>query len=393
MDGINGIQGSGNIREMMQQAMQMGSARGTQDTGQMNNFMPFDRTNFSQDLSDGQGAAFNNPFGNNSQNNIGYNQGAGMVPGFGGFCPCQMGGQQQQMQQMMMKMMMMLMMMMEMMQQNGMGNQQNSNQGVASASATANGNGASASASAGGAMPANYGNYFPNTNNDQFGQGNTLGSMFNGSLGQNGMDLGQGNNSGGGNVYNPTQGFNNVMGNIRQGTEGDCSAVGTIKAAMDHFGTGVFQDVQRSGDGGYNITLKDGKQVSLSAQEYQTATQMSGIKGDDQQQLQYANLAYGVMAKNALAAGDGNSQNFQQACQTLNGGEWPTDTAKYLGIENNIQSVDPSNLQGQSDVVGWSDKHTVFIDNGQADHYGTPVAYNGTDTDGNALTGAFKVVG
>ena len=199
MESINGLQGLGGRQDLLMQALQMSSSGGIQPGSgpmQANIAMPFDRTNFSQDISEGPGQGFNNPFSGGSYNNIGSNNGSGMVPGFGGFCPCMMGGQQQQMMQQMMQMMMILIMMLiQMMQKNGMGgNQQTQQQGQnfnnpigmgnASASASAGANGASASSSAGGGMPANYGNYFPNASNNPYQQGNTLGSMTNGSLGQ-----------------------------------------------------------------------------------------------------------------------------------------------------------------------------------------------------------------
>jgi len=76
---------------------------------------------FSQDL-DEQGSALFMPAFARQGSSSAFNNGMGMVPGFGGFCPSMMGGQQQM--QMLQLMMMLLGMLMDMMMQNGMSGQQ-----------------------------------------------------------------------------------------------------------------------------------------------------------------------------------------------------------------------------------------------------------------------------
>ncbi|MDQ7826267.1 MAG: hypothetical protein RDV48_25925 [Candidatus Eremiobacteraeota bacterium] len=413
MDPLSGIQGFNN--DILMQALKMSTSMATAPMNIMSQLAessPGDGTMFSQDLQDGEGGATNLSLVQDGQSKpMGYNGGSGMVPGFGGFLPGMsgmsgmmgMGGSSQ----MMMMMMMMLMQMMQMMQSmgsqygnNGMqqsnnanfGNPINMSQNQGSWATAYAGNGQSYAAS--GTYPANTGNYFPNMyNNPNVNMQNMYSSGLNGTLGLNGMNLGQGVNSGGGNVYNPNMQFDDIMDGFNQGTEGNCASIAVIKAAMDKYGTGVFQDVQKTADGGYNVKLRDGRDVQLTAQEYQTAQQMAGFEGKGGDEQQFATLCYGVMAKGALAENNEGCKDYMGACKSLNDGEWPNDTARYMGLQNDMMPLDPQNLGGQDGVVGWNTKHAIYMDNQggnlMSDHYGEAYNYDGTDTFNRQLTDAF----
>ncbi|MHC9544360.1 MAG: hypothetical protein AB9903_33005 [Vulcanimicrobiota bacterium] len=403
------IQGMGQRSDILMQAMQMtalNSARGGAVPANMGMGLQKDRLSLSQDLYEKPGASFNNPFmgGNGNMGSVGSNNGRGMVPGFGGMSSQMMGGQQQQMMKMMMQMMMMMMQMMQsngmngmncmnnMQNMNDMNNMQNINNPLNMMGNQGNNNQVSS-------FPGNFGNYFPNMNNNQNMNSvmpNLMGMMNDGSLGLNGMNLGQGVNSGGGGVYNPVSNFGDIMSGFNQGTEGNCSAVATIKAAMDKFGTGMFNGMQKTEDGGYNLQMKDGVGINLSPQELQTAQEKEKFEGLGGQEQEFATLCYAAMAKRAMMEQNDGATNFSGACDSLNNGEWPKDNARFLGLQDHVQTLNPNNLTGQDGIVAWSSDHSIYLDNQggnlMADKYGDPFAYNGTDGFGRPIEGAFNFV-
>jgi len=394
------IQGMGQRPDILMQAMQMtalNSARGGAAANQAMGFQK-DRLSLSQDLYEKPGASFSNPLmsGYGNMGSIGSNNGLGMVPGFGGFSAQAMGGQQQMMMQMMTQMMTMMQMMMQMMQNNGMNNPyaQNGMQNMNGLNNPLNMMGNQVNS-----FPGNFGSYFPNMNNGQNMNSmmpNLMGMMNDGSLGLNGMNLGQGVNSGGGGVYNPVSSFNDIMSGFNQTTEGNCSAVATIKAAMDKYGTGVFDGMQQTQDGGYNLQMKDGVGLNISAQELQIAQEKEKFEGVGTDEQEFATLCYAAMAKRAMMEQNDGSTNFSGACDSLNNGEWPKDTARFLGLENNIQSLNTNNLFGQDGIVAWSAEHSLYLDNQggnlMADKYGNPFSFDGTDGFGRSIEGAFTFV-
>ena len=400
MSQLMAIQGLGARPDVLFKALQMGGAGAA---GGMSPTIPMtsDKLAFSQDLSEGQGQAFNHPLLGGPGSGIGVNSGMGSVPGFGGMKPGAAAGGSQQMVMMQM-MMMMMQMMMKMMQGNGfMGQNMNSASPYSGGFGNpVNMRGNFNQSQLGGMDPATVSAFSPNrymSPNPMVNTPNMLGMINGGTMGLNGMNMGQNNWNGGGQVYNPAYQFDNLMSGFRQSTEGNCSSVATIKAAMDKYGTGVFADMQKSQDGGYNLLMKDGVGVNISPQELQMAQQQSAFKGEGGQEQSYGTLCYAAMAKRAMMEGYEGAGDFQSACGALNNGEWPQDTARLLGLQNNMMSVDPGAINGNMDsLVGWSGQHTVFMDNvgGQlyADNYGQANLFDGTDTKGHGLEGAFMFV-
>jgi len=397
------FQGVGQRQDILMQALQMTAMNSARGGAQANMAMGFpkDGLSLSQDLYEKPGRSLNNQLLGGNMGSVGSNSGMGMVPGFGGLSTQMMGGQQQMMRQMMQMMMQMMMMMMQMMQNNGMCNQyaQNGMQNMNGLNSPLNMMGNQGMNNQVNSYPGNFGNYFPNMNGNQNMNSvmpNMMGMMNDGSLGLNGMNLGQGVNSGGGGVYNPASSFDNIMSGFNQGTEGNCSAVATIKAAMDKFGTGVFDGMQKTEDGGYNLMMKDGVGINLSAEEMQIAEQKEKFEGKGSDEDQYATLCYAAMAKRAMMEQNDGATNFSGACDSLNNGEWPKDTARFLGLENHVQNLDVNNLAGQDGIVAWSSDHSIYLDNQggnlMADKYGSGWNYNGTDGFGRSIEGAFTFV-
>ncbi len=187
--------------------------------------------------------------------------------------------------------------------------------------------------------------------------------------------------------------FDNVFGQFGQGTEGNCAAVASIKAAMDVYDNKVFDSVTKGEDGGYTIKMQDGKEVKVSAGELGMAAKASNFNGPDSEAKSYAIMSYAAMAKRAQMEGHEGARTYGQALNSLNNGDDPYDSARFLGLKNQVQNVDPQRANGGNAVVAWNSKHAVYVDstrNGtKTDHYGQAYNYDGTDTRGRALTNGF----
>ncbi|WP_177413568.1 type III secretion protein [Pseudomonas sp. R4-34-07] len=84
-----------------------------------------------------------------------------------------------------------------------------------------------------------------------------------------------------------------------QGTTGREEHVAAIKVAMATFGqspTGVFTQVVKSGDG-YNVTMKDGFKLHITAEELQLAAKAAKFSGGDEGMVKDAQFLFGVMSK------------------------------------------------------------------------------------------------
>lgn len=187
--------------------------------------------------------------------------------------------------------------------------------------------------------------------------------------------------------------FDQLFGQFGQGTEGNCAAIASIKAAMDVYDNKVFDQVQKGEDGSYTIKMQDGKEVKISAAELGQAAVASNLDGPDSEAKSFAIMAYAAMAKRAEMEGHEGSRNYTQALNSLANGDNPYDSARFLGLENQVQAVNPQQANGSNAVVAWNDKHAVYIDSSRngtrTDHYGTGTTYNGTDTNGRQLTDGF----
>lgn len=187
--------------------------------------------------------------------------------------------------------------------------------------------------------------------------------------------------------------FDNVFGQFGQGTEGNCAAVACIKSAMDVYDNKIFDSVQKGDDGSYTIKMQDGKEVKVSAAELGQAAKASNFDGPDSEAKSYAIMSYAAMAKRAEMEGHEGSRNYTQALNSLANGDNPYDSARFLGLQNQVQRVDPQHAQGGNAVVAWNSNHAVYIDSTSSgtktDHYGQSYGYDGTDTRGGKLTSGF----
>lgn len=160
----------------------------------------------------------------------------------------------------------------------------------------------------------------------------------------------------------PTQDRNEIE-SWRQGGRGNCASVACIKAATDAYGKDkVFSGIERTENGGYNVTLQDGRKVSVSPKELEMATAHSGFveqgKGKDKD---FANLAFATMAKNKQDLT--GMRSYGQAINSLNDGEDPRAAARWLGIpKDQIQDLTYKDKTGKDSIVAWNNGHAVMVD-------------------------------
>ncbi|MBS2040193.1 hypothetical protein JST97_34720 [bacterium] len=154
-------------------------------------------------------------------------------------------------------------------------------------------------------------------------------------------------------------GFGDLITGWRQTREGNCASVAAIKAAMNQYGSDVFRDVQRTADG-YQVQLKDGRQVNLSNDEFALARGQAQFAGRDPQALAYAELCYSVLAKQHAT---NHGVSLMSSCFDLNNGFDPRDAARALGLGNQMTA-----FNGHDGAV-WNNRHAVFK-NGDYDLWG-----------------------
>jgi len=192
--------------------------------------------------------------------------------------------------------------------------------------------------------------------------------------------------------------YDDLIDTFYQGDRGNCATVATIKAAMDVYGSDVFESIQETPRGGYQVTMQDGVTVTLSPAEMKIAEKMADLEGLEGEEKEYALLCYAAMAERAQMEKNEGKLSYIGACRSLNNGEWPDDTAHFLGLEENMVQVDPDTVEQEEYdcLVAWSDEHAVYVDNENgeyvADHYGDEYQYDGTDTVDNDLIGVYTFV-
>ena len=171
-----------------------------------------------------------------------------------------------------------------------------------------------------------------------------------------------------------------------QTVEGNCVFVAAAKAAMDAYGTHVYKKVEATRDG-LSITMRDNKVVKISAKELLEAKKAGHFAGENTKLLAYATMMYAASAKRAEVEEHEGVDDFEEALESLNDGEYLQDDVKFLGLSKNLVAVDPRTLNDKDAVLACSKNHAIYIDkraNGThiADHYGDAVNYNGSDTRG-----------
>jgi len=181
-------------------------------------------------------------------------------------------------------------------------------------------------------------------------------------------------------------------------TAGNCSAVAVIKAATAESGNAIFQNVQKTEDGGYVITTQDGRTVNLSQADLVAAEKTADFEGPDSPAKAQAVVAAGVIAKNYQEDHKAEHLTYQQALNATNGikddksnpqatGRYPYEVAHDLGIpytrsdaQTAVQEVRAG--RGSQATVIYNDQHAEAVTGNRqgaskVDDYGHSVNSNG----------------
>ena len=181
-------------------------------------------------------------------------------------------------------------------------------------------------------------------------------------------------------------------------TAGNCSAVAVIKAATAESGNAIFQDVQKTEDGGYSITTQDGRTVTLRQADLAAAEKTADFEGPDSPAKAQAVVAAGVIAKNYQEEHKAENLTYQQALNATNGiqddksnpkgiGRYPYEVAHDLGIPYTKTDA-PTAVQevragrGSQATVIYNDQHAEVVTGNRqgatkVDDYGRSVSSNG----------------
>ncbi|MCA9796920.1 MAG: hypothetical protein KC910_34155, partial [Candidatus Eremiobacteraeota bacterium] len=169
-----------------------------------------------------------------------------------------------------------------------------------------------------------------------------------------------------------------------QSVEGNCVSVAVIKAALQQYGTGVFDELAPF-DEGWRVVMQDGHQLTLSEAELDLARASSHFRGSGVGR-RIADVCFAAMAKRLQSGKHSPVDSYEKALDWLNNGEYAPNCLRYLGIRQNAYRIAPWSVDDHEAVMVSSTSHCVHVENrgngSQADHYGQRVDFDGTDTNG-----------
>ena len=172
----------------------------------------------------------------------------------------------------------------------------------------------------------------------------------------------------------PGQKPNNIWSGFSQGPDGNCVTVSAIKAAMMQYGqkpTDVFKEVKEVGNG-YEVTMRDGFQLSLSKDEVRQAATHARFKGDDPAMMTDANFMYAASAKRAqMENNDGSAgRSFQAAMNSLNDGEHSREGLDRLGLRGRYRPATDADLRSSKVGTVEYDGHSMAVIEGRIELWG-----------------------
>ncbi|MEB0189285.1 hypothetical protein QN410_32040, partial [Pseudomonas sp. Bout1] len=173
---------------------------------------------------------------------------------------------------------------------------------------------------------------------------------------------------------NPGKKPDNIWSGFSQGPDGNCITVSAIKAAMMQFGqkpTDVFKEVKENGNG-FDVTMRDGFELSLSQDELQQAATHARFKGDDPAMMTDANFMYAASAKRAQKENnDGTAGgSFQAAMNSLNDGEFAREGLDRLGLKGRYRSVNNADLRNSKVGTVEYNGHSMAVIDGRIELWG-----------------------
>ena len=168
---------------------------------------------------------------------------------------------------------------------------------------------------------------------------------------------------------------------FRQTDRGNCVATAVIKAAMDHYGTGVLKDFRLNDAGGYDVLMQDGFRLTLTAQEMEAGATAAHFAGSHSVTKSYANLLFTSVAKRAQLESHEGAQSFGQALLSVSNGEKALEMPDLLGLGHLVRKLELSEVPGQDGVVVYGGGHSYYVDTvagkTYGDRWGTAALYEG----------------
>ncbi len=164
-----------------------------------------------------------------------------------------------------------------------------------------------------------------------------------------------------------------IITGFKQGGMSNCVAIAVIKAGMEVFGTNQLLLLEAQSTGETRVTMRDGFQLHLTAEDILLATQRSlFLRGSNEQLLNYANLCFAAMAKRALLMKHEDVKTYEDALISLNNGENFAAGPEWLGLLPHCKPVDRAEIYTLPGIVCASKNHCFFVTYGWEDNYGTP---------------------
>lgn len=163
---------------------------------------------------------------------------------------------------------------------------------------------------------------------------------------------------------------------------GNCASISVIKLAIKKYGLdNVLLHVDTLPER-YFVELRDGKKIELTKQEEKQINEIDYFSNpNDSAIYRQARFLYAVMAKNKYLENAGNYSDIVGSAKRRRFLRGPVyllgDTEpnlRYLGLENNYDTVDIANINTTSDIILTNYYHSAYSSRGLYDEYGGPTA-------------------
>lgn len=191
---------------------------------------------------------------------------------------------------------------------------------------------------------------------------------------------------------------NDLLTAFHQTDRGNCVATAVIKSSLHHFGGQVLKSFTPNQAGGYDVVMRDGYKLSLTAEEMEAGATATHFESQENDTESYATLLFTSAAKRVQLEGHEGAATFGQALLSLNNGEKAEGVPHFLGLEEFVQPLELSQVPGQRGAVVHGGGHAYYVDTpeGQTlgDRYGKPTEYLAKShiNEGSPSTGAYIIV-
>lgn len=186
---------------------------------------------------------------------------------------------------------------------------------------------------------------------------------------------------------------------FRQTDRGNCATTAVIKAAIDQYGGRVLKSFKPNAQGGYDIVMQDGYQLSLTGEEMEAGATAAHYESEQPNDTRsYADLLFTVSAKRAQLESHEGATTFSQALLSLNNGERTLRVPRYLGLQHLVQRIELSEVANHDGVVVHGGGHAYYTDtvDGETvgDRWGTPTEFMAKTrvNEGDKSKGAYILV-